>query len=317
MNDHVPSNEPVDGADARRPEPGRGRLKLGVALGTGALAVGGLVAAGPLAGALQDDTSSTAPSTTASSTASSTAPSADSSDEPADSADDRDPGERRDRSGPFADLVADGTLTEENVQAIVEALRENRGERPDFEVPDERPTEEEREARRAEREARRAELLDTVFRSLVTDGELDQTQADAARAAIEDAPAIGRRGPGRHGPGRSGSGLLSSLVTDGTLTEEQAASLRELFAEQRPERPEFDPSGERPTAEEREAAREARRDARADALDTALDSAVEDGVIDDAEADAIRAKADEIRAEVPDRPRLPGADEDEADTSGD
>lgn len=124
------------------------------------------------------------------------------------------------------------------------------------------------------------------------------------------------RGPGAdRGPGgRDGrGGFLKALVDDGTLTDDQATALRKLFVEHRPERPaEADrpAAGDRPTEAERTKAREAREAARTKALDETLSAAVDAGTIDQKEADAVRSKAEDLKAQRPERPEKSGDDAD-------
>ena len=107
--------------------------------------------------------------------------------------------------------------------------------------------------------------------------------------------------------------VLQPLVDDGTLTDDQATALRKLFVEHRPERPaEADrpAAGDRPTEAERTKAREAREAARTKALDETLSAAVDAGTIDQKEADAVRSKAEELKAQRPERPEKSGDDAD-------
>ncbi|MEZ5382797.1 MAG: hypothetical protein R2754_13520 [Microthrixaceae bacterium] len=270
--------------------PNRGRLLVGAAVGAGVLAVGGL-AAGPLAGALQDDDNepAAAPSTTAS---------ASGQNDGSDTTDGRHGGsqltdeeraeKRTERLGRvFGDLVSAGTLDEADVAKIGEALEANRPERPEPSEDGERPT-------REELQLKRAAVLDAAFASLVSDGTLDQAQADAARAALEDAPKLGEGG-------RRGPGPLAGLVDDGTLTQDEATQLGELFRASRPERPERPEDGERPSQEEREAAVEARQAEMAEALESTLADAVDQGVVSQEQADAVKAAMEEARASGPGR----------------
>jgi hypothetical protein len=268
--------------------PNRGRLLVGAALGAGVLAVGGL-AAGPLAGALQDDDNepAAAPSTTAA------APGRNDGSGTTDGrhggrqlTDEERAQKRTERLGRvFGDLVSAGTLDDADVAKIGEALEANRLERPEPSEGAERPT-------REELELKRAAVLDAAFTSLVADGTLDQAQADAARSALEDAPKLGDGG-------RRGPGPLAGLVDDGTLTQEEATQLGELFRASRPERPERPEDGERPSQEERKAAVEARKAEMAEALDSTLADAVEQGVVSQDQADAVKEAMEQARASGP------------------
>lgn len=71
------------------------------------------------------------------------------------------------RGGPLSSLVIDGTLTQDQLDAIKDFLHSGREER--------------RESARADREAARSAALD----SLVTSGTITRAQADAVAAAID------------------------------------------------------------------------------------------------------------------------------------
>lgn len=72
------------------------------------------------------------------------------------------------RGGPLASLVTDGTLTQDQLDAIKESLHAGREER--------------RESARADRDAARSAALD----SLVAAGTITREQADAIAAAMEN-----------------------------------------------------------------------------------------------------------------------------------
>ncbi|HRE00221.1 MAG TPA: hypothetical protein PLV68_02910 [Ilumatobacteraceae bacterium] len=165
--------------------------------GAGALIGGptGAGAAADVAGVVRVDGTDTGTATTDTSGAATSTPAADSTDgRPATPSRDGDRGPRGDGGMALEELVADGTITQEQADAVTAAVK---AAREAARTTDESATSTERPAR--------GEVTSGVLAALVADGTITQAQADAVIAAREAARPDGGFGGDGHG-GRGGPG---------------------------------------------------------------------------------------------------------------